>query len=358
MGWNELRGHTDRIEMFRRTISRGRLGQAYLLIGPAGSGKKLFASILARSLFCRTNPPSALDPCDHCSACKQLLAGTHPDFSLVERLAGKKDLLIEQFIGSRENRGKEGLCHELALKPMSADRKIAVIDDADFLKDEGANALLKTLEEPPHGSLIILIAANVDRLLPTIRSRCQEIRFTPLPDSEIAELMIENGMVDSSDEASEIAAICGGSLATAAQLSDADLRAQRKELYRSLAAGDFHSVQTAEKVIACIEEVGSEAALQRQRAAWFVHFCVEFYRELLEVAAGKSRREESDISPPAAGFFDRMDPADPEGVEMIAALMDRAVTAQGQLDRSMSVGLCIEALFHDLSRIVRHGVPV
>lgn len=356
MGWNQLRGHADQIEMFRRTISRGRLGQAYLFVGPDGIGKKRFALLLAQGLFCQTNPPALLEPCGECSACKQIAAHTHPDFFLIERMSGKNELLIEQFIGVKERRGKEGLCHELSLRPMSADRKIALVDDADLMNDAAANALLKTLEEPPHGSLVILIAANDEKLLPTIRSRCQTIRFAPLPVSDVAELLIETQLVDSAADSAGIAALCGGSLSTAAQLGDEDFRAKRRELHDALADRNFNSVETAGKVLDCIEEAGTEAAAQRIRAAWFIRFCVEFYRELLAITAGTRSGESLVLIPQALKLSAGIDPDDPESVEMIAALIDRAVTAQLQLNRSMSVGLCIEALFDDLARITRSGV--
>lgn len=331
MGWEQLRGHTGQIEMFRRTISRGRLGQAYLFVGPDGVGKQTFATILAQALFCRTNPIAQLDPCGGCPPCKQMAAGTHPDFSRVQILPDKRELLLEQFIGPKENRGKEGLCHDLALKPMSADRKIAVIDDADKMNVESANAFLKTLEEPPLGSLIILIAGNIEQLLPTIRSRCQTIRFAPLTAEDLAELLLTNGIADTPAAAAEIAALSGGSLATAAQLGDPELLAQRRELFAALAAEKFHSVETAARVMEGIEAAGAETAAQRQRAAWMIQFCIEYYRQSLA----------------------RVTAENPEAAETIGAAIERAVEAQWHLDRSMSVGLCIEALFDDLGRIGR-----
>ncbi|QDU42716.1 DNA polymerase III subunit tau [Symmachiella dynata] len=331
MGWEQLRGHTQQIEMFRRTLSRGRLGQAYLFVGPEGVGKQTFATTLAQALFCQTHSHTDLDPCGTCPSCKQMASGAHPDFSRVQLLPEKRELLIEQFIGPKENRGKEGLCHDLSLKPMSADRKIAVIDDADKMNDAAANAFLKTLEEPPHGSLILLIATNVERLLPTIRSRCQTIRFAPLTAEDVADLILANGITDSPEVAAEIAALSDGSLATAAQLGDAELLEQRRTLFAALASERFHSVNTAAQVMECIEAAGSDTAAQRQRAAWIIRFCMEYYRHSLA--------EVSEI--------------DPERAEVIGAAIERAVTAQMHLDRSMSVGLCIEALFDDLGRIGR-----
>ncbi len=353
MGWQHLRGHTDQIEMFRRTISRERLGQAYLFTGAEGVGKKKFATILSQGLFCQTHSPALLDPCGECSACKQMAAGTHPDFAVVEMLSGKNELLIEQFIGTKERRGKEGLCHDMSLKPMSADRKIAVIDEADKMNDAAANALLKTLEEPPHGSLILLIASNVERMLPTIRSRCQEIRFSPLHAEDIAAILLETGMVESADDAREIAAISDGSLATAEQLGDAELREHRRELFEALSSEKFHAVTTAARIMDGIEAAGSDAAAQRRRAAWYLRFCIDFYRELLECLVGSNSQSQSNRSPQVAAMRVRLSANEAEAVELIGEYLERTVAAQQHLDRKMSVGLCVEALFDDLGRIGR-----
>ena len=123
---------------------------------------------------------AALDPCETCPSCTMVLAGTHPDLDVVGKPADKAFLPLELFIGDREHRRQEGLCHNISLKPFMGGRKIAVIDDADFLNAEGANCLLKTLEEPPPQSVLILIGTSPAKQLPTIRSRCQLVRFRPL----------------------------------------------------------------------------------------------------------------------------------------------------------------------------------
>ena len=218
MKWRDVLGHTDQVEMFRRSIHRGRLSHSYLFAGPAGIGKKLFARVLAQCLLCEEFADAALQSCDQCPGCKQVAAQTHPDFFNVGRLEGKTELTIDVFLGPKERRGKEGLCYDLSLKPMAADRRIAIIDDADFMNEESANALLKTLEEPPPQSLLILIASNIDAILPTIRSRCQFVRFSPLKLVDISQLIIEQELVQDNDEAERIAAISEGSLTMAEQL--------------------------------------------------------------------------------------------------------------------------------------------
>ena len=147
-------GHDSVLDRFRRSIRAGRLASTFLFVGPPGIGKKLFALQLAQGLLCERRPEEALDPCGECPSCAQVLAGTHPDVVVVKKPTDKNFIPLELLIGDKEHRMREGLCHDISLKPYSGRRKVAVIDDADYLNQEGANALLKTLEEPPPKSLL------------------------------------------------------------------------------------------------------------------------------------------------------------------------------------------------------------
>src|SRR5207244_12270207 len=115
----------------------------------------------------------------------------HPDVEVIAKPADKAFIPLELLIGDAEHRMRAGLCYSIALKPYSGRRKVAIIDDADYLNKEGANCLLKTLEEPPQNTVLILIGTSEQRQLPTIRSRCQIVRFQPLAESDVAELLIE-----------------------------------------------------------------------------------------------------------------------------------------------------------------------
>src|SRR5262245_18667903 len=180
MSWDDVIGHSDKIETFRRSAASGRLAHAYAFVGPSGIGKRRFAIELARCLLCDRHRDADLESCGECPSCRLVAARTHPDLILVSPPEGKSILPIKLMIGENETRGKEGLCHDLSLRPMLARRRVAVIDEADWMNDEAANALLKTLEEPPQNSVLILVASTSDGLLPTIRSRCQLVSFQPL----------------------------------------------------------------------------------------------------------------------------------------------------------------------------------
>ncbi len=281
MTWDQLRGHSEQREMLRRSLSRGRLAHTWLFAGPAGVGKKKFAKLFAQSLLCDRHEESAVECCGTCGPCRQLAAGSHPDFYLIECPEGKRELPIELFLGSADRRGREGLCHDLAQTPMAGRRKIAIIDDADLLNEAGANALLKTLEEPPEHSLIILIASNRDAILPTILSRCQILRFQPLSTADVVAILMEEDLAEDQEAAQQAAELSEGSLTLAQALLDPALCAERNAIFDAFTTGNFNSVGLARTLLDGIEDAGSEASLQRERAAWQVRFLIEFFRELL-----------------------------------------------------------------------------
>ncbi len=227
MSWHGIEGHDAVVELFRRALERQRLASSFLFAGPSGIGKRTFALKLAQAMLCQSGPEAALDPCETCPSCTMVLAGTHPDLDLVGKPADKAFLPLELLIGQREHRRQEGLCHNISLKPFMGGRKIAVIDDADFLNAEGANCLLKTLEEPPPQSVLILIGTSPAKQLPTIRSRCQLVRFQPLSAEVVAEVLLSKGLVADAAEARRLAQHAEGSVQRALELADPALWAFR-----------------------------------------------------------------------------------------------------------------------------------
>jgi DNA polymerase-3 subunit delta' len=334
--------------MFRRTIERNRLAHAYLFAGPAGVGKQLFARLLAQCLFCTEHTDAELEACGSCPSCRQMQAGTHADLIAVGCPPGKRVLPIETFLGVKERRGREGLCHDLSLRPMTADRRIAIVDDAHLMNAESANALLKTLEEPPPRAVLILIASQIDGLLPTIRSRCQTIRFAPLPVADVTELLLELELAGSADEAAGAASMSDGSLEQARQLLDPELARLRETLYEGLAQVDFRRNELAAEIISQLDEIGGETAGIRANALWVLRFCAEFYRQLASVLAGRPvRGEAAQVKRCATGLSG--EPADL--FDVIGRQLERIAMAEAHLAQSVPVPLCLEGLFDDLGRI-------
>lgn len=350
MTWNELRSHAGAREMLRRSLSRGRMAHTWLFTGLDGVGKKKFAKLLAQSLFCERHEEQELECCGVCGPCRQFQAGNHPDFYLVECPEGKRELPIELFVGTPEKRGREGLCHDLTQTPMAGGRKIAIIDGGDLLNEAGANALLKTLEEPPAHSLIILVAANRDAILPTILSRCQILRFQPLPAEDVAAILLKEGLTEDREAAERGARLCEGSLTLAQGLLDPALGSEREEIFDALAAPLFNSVGLAKRLLEGIDNAGAESSAQRERAGWQIRFLVEFLREmLLRLPADEPEGE----IPQVTKLLERCDRESETTQLAVEELLERTIRATEELDQNVSLPLCLEALCDELGKGLR-----
>ena len=349
MNWSRLRSHTAQIEMLRRSIRRGRLAHTYLFAGPAGVGKSLFARIFAQSLLCERFADEELDACGECSGCRQVEAGSHPDFFYVGCPEGKGEIPVALFVGEKEKRGQEGLIHDLSLRPMVASRRIAIIDDANRMNEEGANGMLKTLEEPPADSLLILIAGNLDALLPTIRSRCQLLRFGALAEQDVAELLEQHELAEGPEVASAAAAMSDGSLQTAQQLLNPELRALREQLYQALSEQELKPLVIGKLMRAGVESLSGNTQEQRQNAGWLIRFTQEFFRQATLVL--------SNSPPPVVPreveqFVKRISKDGSASLELAMALFDIAVTAENRVNWNVNPLRTLEALFDDRSLVM------
>jgi DNA polymerase-3 subunit delta' len=183
-----------------------RLPHAILLHGPPGVGKYMFARRLVSALLCSQSGAQA-DACGNCRHCQMLQAGTHPDFADIEPAEPGKSITIDQIRALREF---------FVLRPHSADYKVALIAPADSMNLNAANGLLKMLEEPPLGSVLLLTSDQPARLPATIRSRCAAVRF-PLPDFDLALAWLMHQHGDSTRHA-ELLASAGGAPLIALEL--------------------------------------------------------------------------------------------------------------------------------------------
>jgi DNA polymerase-3 subunit delta' len=339
MSWQRVRGHDAHVEAFRRAVRRGRLAHAYLFTGPVGVGKHLFAVELARSLLCESAPldlaQSPLDACDRCPACIQTEAGTHPDFFRAVREEEKNEFSIGQM---RE------LCTAFSLKSARGRGKVVLLDDADDLNQASANCFLKTLEEPPPRSLVILIGSTPDRQLPTVVSRCQVIRFAPLPDAAVGELLAAAGVADAALR-QRLVRLSGGSPGFALTLTDPAVLDFRRRLLDSLARARFNGVALARDWIEIVEAVGKESAAQRPRAKLLLRMLIDFLTDALAVRHGaEPGRSDTADQPALKELAARTTP------DVLMAALERCLDADDQLDRYVQIALVLEGLLDALSQ--------
>jgi DNA polymerase-3 subunit delta' len=194
----QIRGQDRTREFLRKASTDDRLAHALLFAGPDGIGKCSLAMAFAAWLSCEKEGD---DACGDCSSCRQVTAGSHPDLMLITVAAGKKEIGVDR---ARE------LKRFTQLQPLRGKAKIGIVDGAHLLTIAAQNALLKTLEDPPQRSILILVANNPDALLPTVRSRLQRVPFSTLPqDDVVAVLTKEHGLEPKA--AATLAALSEGS---------------------------------------------------------------------------------------------------------------------------------------------------
>jgi DNA polymerase-3 subunit delta' len=252
MRFQDVLGHSKEINILKRAISSGRVAHSYLFAGPDGVGKRLVARAFARAINCETpvgGPDSGkLDSCGLCTSCRGMDEGSSLNLVTVKSVGGV--LKIDQV---RE------LQNAIKYRVQSG-RRVAIIDEADKLIKAAANAFLKTLEEPPAGSIIILITSRPAELLPTIVSRCQRINFRPLPEETVSNVLIERFGSEglSTEEASTVARLSGGSLAGAIEVVKSGEQARRKqflERFLRLTLGDGNEILDAARELSKEEDV-------------------------------------------------------------------------------------------------------
>ncbi|MCS6866981.1 MAG: DNA polymerase III subunit delta' [Gemmataceae bacterium] len=328
MSWPAIRGHAAVWQLFLNAVQQNRLGQAYLLVGPEGIGKKRLAYALAQALLC-PQPPALLTACNRCPACAQVAAATHPDLLVLRTPAGKQELPVAAM---RE------FCAHLALTPVRGSRKIGIVEDADDFNDESANAFLKTLEEPPPGTLLLLVATSTDRLLPTILSRCQVVRCAALSEADLIAILEQHGIGDA-PQRSRLARLAGGSAARAVALADPAFATFRRQLLEGLLSPrpDFRSL--AALWTQFHDEAGKDSAAQRTRAALVLQMLIDTLRHALKLSLGATV---SDLE--AAELLRLKAFAERLGTARLMELLEQCLQADHYVERRVQLILVVEAI--------------
>jgi DNA polymerase-3 subunit delta' len=316
-------GHHWAVDLLDRGLRAGRLPHALLLAGPAQIGKRTLATALAAALICTAEQK----PCGHCRACRLTAQGVHPDVRLVA--------------ADDSERGREGVLkidqiravqREASLAPMEAPRKVFILRELERANLPAANALLKTLEEPPAQVVLLLTSARPHALLPTIISRCQVLNLRSLPRQQVAEALTAHWGA-SSERAELLARLADGRLGWAVQrLTDSQAWEERS---RRLAEARELPRQSRLQRLAYADELSrSPAALLPTLTLW-----ASWWRDLLLMQQGCAAwLRNVDLADELASEASRFDPG------QIQAYLARLHAAPAQINQNANARLLLETL--------------
>ena len=217
-GFEEILGNEMVKDHFKKAIANHKISHAYILTGEAGMGRKSIANAFAMTLLCEKG---GSEPCMTCHSCKQVMSGNHPDLIYVKHEKPGS-------IGVDDVR--EQINDTIMIRPYSSYYKIYIVDEAEKMTVQAQNALLKTIEEPPSYAVIILITTNQGAFLPTILSRCVQMKLKPLKDFTIKSYLTQNLHIPEKD-ADICAAFARGNLGKAIHLASSD---EFKELFQKV----------------------------------------------------------------------------------------------------------------------------
>ncbi len=276
VGLDRVRGQSAATARLKALLAGARVPHALLLEGPDGVGKMLAAKTFAQLLLCRT--PRDGTACGACSGCVKVEAGTHPDLEIVA--AEGRHTKIDAIRDAERT---------LRLRPMEGGRRALIVEDAHRLTLGAQNALLKTLEEPPPETVLLLTTSRLKALLPTVVSRCQRVAFGPVPDEVVAALLEGDDGVEPAT-ARWVARLSQGSVGRARAASPEDLGEQR----RAVAEIDARLDPLGSSPIAAAMQSAQELHLDRAQLAETLDLWLVWLRDQLVYAWGIEAPAEDD----------------------------------------------------------------
>ncbi|MFN7949642.1 MAG: DNA polymerase III subunit delta' [Blastocatellia bacterium] len=333
MSFASLIGNQHNKEVLQRLLGRAQFGATLLFAGPEGVGKRQFALTLAKAANCQKAEPGSagypLDSCDECPACKRIEAGSYGDVTEI-----RPDGVYIKIAQTRD------LAEEVQFRPREGRQRFFIIDEADRLREEAANSLLKTLEEPPPTSTIILVSSRPDALLITIRSRAQRLNFRPLSVEEMEKFLTANYKRPAPDTAL-LARVTGGRIGQATAIDITEYRRERRELlglielladgrdrFRLLKAAEYYGKQERDEFEKKLEMLNS------------------LLRDLFLLAAGGEPEAIVNID-----ILDRLEPlAQKSGLNRLMRWVEKFNELRASLSININRQVATEALLLELSR--------
>ena len=338
MPFHTIIGHRSTITSLQTAAARQRLAHAYLFHGEDAIGKRTTALCFAQALLCERGPSgSHLDSCGTCRSCQQIDTRTHPDYFVIEpdRELATPQIKIEQI---RE------IEQQIIYRPLVGDRKICMIDDADRMTIGAANALLKTLEEPPDHSLFLLISSRPASLPATIRSRCQSVRFATPPRTDVEAALILKREMRPAD-ARFLAMLSEGRLGEAVSTDLKIVRARQQELIDLVSPNFLRSVTNV--------LTAAESLAKADRAGDTLSWIARWVRDLVIIQVGGDRDQLLNVDQvPALERDARQAQIDP----LLDLLRDIEDTQQ-QATRHLNLHMALENILLRLRDALVTSVP-
>ncbi len=375
MAWSSVLDQERVVQTLRRALTQERVAHAYLLHGPDGVGKRAVAYEMARALQC---PEQAAEACDACPTCRKTRRMVHPDVHVnlphpwsqekdrdeedmgkrIRRLGDNPYAAIDyvrrpsladpsetsnQQVYYRIDQVRQDIIQPMSLARGEGAYKVNVLIDAEKMREEAANTFLKLLEEPPPQTVFLLTTNRPEQLLPTILSRCQQLRFDPLLPETIEQALVDRENM-APDEASMLSRMADGSYSRALELAENDALMTSRELVLDYFRAAY--TQKVESLDSCIQELKSQG---RERVKSVLRLMLRWMRDLLlyRTMGEEAPLVNVDQKEAVARFCNNLPDADLEGmVTLVEEAMELA-------ERNVRVALVLTALAQGLARAMR-----
>ncbi len=320
--FNDIIGQDKVKKHLLEGIKTNNISHAYIINGETGSGRKLLASALTKTLLCE-NKTELGDACGHCKSCLQVESNNHPDVRFI--VHEKASIGVDDI--------RDQLINDITIKPYSSNHKVYIIPDADQMTEQAQNALLKTIEEPPEYAVILLITDNAKNLLQTVQSRCVLLNTKPLDTEIITEYLIKNLQMEP-EQAKIAAGFCQGNVGKAIDFaSSEDFHEMKEDTLRLLKRIDEMELPD---IMAFIKELSRH----KGKITEYLDLMLLWYRDVLMFKVTKDanillyREEYKAISQQAAS-------RNYEDIENIIKAIDKAKI---RLDANVNFDTAIELL--------------